>query len=170
MTSPPPLRPEEALARVLRQARLHGTWMLVVGGSFALVGAAGGEQLGALAWLLIAGTGALALHGGALLGAGEARGLTWLVGGQLLCLGFLLALCAWQLTHVDLAPLHAAVTSELRTSLAQTGMTEDEFLLLSYRLTYGLVALLALAYPGGLALYYHRRRAAVTAALNAESD
>ena len=36
--------------------------------------------------------------------------------------------------------------------------------------TDGLVALLALAYPGGLALYYHRRRAAVTAALNAESD
>ncbi len=82
----------------------------------------------------------------------------------------ILSLCAWQLTHVDLAPLRAAVTDDMRSSFKQTGLTEDEFLLLTYRLSYGILALVALLYPGGMALYYHRRRAAVTAALMSEPE
>jgi hypothetical protein len=170
MPKAPPLLPEEALERVLRHARLNGMWVLVVGSTFALLGASGGELLGVLAWLLVAGTGAMALHGATLLHQGEPRGTDWLVGGQLFCLTFILALCAWQLTHADLTPLRVAVTDDMRASLKQTGLTEDEFLLLSYRLTYGLVALGAILYPGGLALYFHRRRDAVTTALTAESE
>jgi len=165
MTKTPPLLPDEALERVLRMARLNGTWVLVVGSFFALLGAAAGDVIGALAWLLVSGTGAIALHGGTLLQEGEPRGIRWLVGSQLFCLGFVLILCTWQLTHVDVTPLRAAVTTEMRASLAQTGLAEDEFLLLTYRLTYGLVAVGALLYPGGMALYYHRRRHAVRAAL-----
>jgi len=165
MSSSPPLLPFETLVRVLRHARRNGTWLLVIGSVFGLLGAAAGEVPGALAWLLVAGTGALTLHGATLLAGGEPRGLRWLVGGQLFCMAFLLALCAWQFTHVDLTPLRAAVTADLRASLAQTGLTEDEFLLLSYRLTYAVVALIALLYPGGMALYYHRRRDAVVEAM-----
>jgi len=170
MTKSPPLLPTEALERVQRHARLNGTWVLAMGGTFALIGATGGELIGVLVWLLVAGTGAMALHGASLLQQGEPRGTGWLVGGQLFCVCFILSLCAWQLTHVDLAPLHAAVTDDMRGSFKQTGLTEDEFLLLTYRLSYGILALVALLYPGGMALYYQRRRAAVTAALTDEPE
>lgn len=170
MSKSPPLLPTEALERVLRHARLNGTWVLAMGGTFALIGATGGEYVGVMAWLLVAGTGAMALHGATLLHEGEPRGTDWLVGGQLFCLALILSLCAWQLTHVDLAPLRAAVTDDMRSSFKQTGLTEDEFLLLTYRLSYGILALVALLYPGGMALYYHRRRAAVTAALMSEPE
>lgn len=170
MSAKPPLLPSETLERVLGHARLNGAWVLIVGSTFGLIGAAGGEVLGALAWLLVAGTGAMALHGVTLLNHREPRGTNWLVGGQLFCMAFILALCGWQLTHVDLAPLRVAVTADMRTSLAQTGLTEEEFLLLSYRLTYAIVALIAILYPGSMALYYHRRREAVAAAVEGTSD
>jgi len=170
MSSAPPLLPDETLARVLNRARLNGTWVMVMGSTFGLIGAAGGEVPSALAWLLVAGTGAMALHGATLLNEGESRGLNWLVGGQLFCMAFILALCAWQLTHVDLTPLRAAVTADIRASLKETGLTEEEFLLLSYRLTYGIAALIAILYPGTMALYYHRRRAAIDSAFEVASD
>lgn len=160
--------PHETLDRVVGQARLNGTWVMVFGSTFGLLGAAGGEVFGCLTWLVVAGTGAMALHGGSLLNDGEARGLNWLVGGQVLCVAFLLTLCGWQLTHVDLTPLRAALTPDIRESLAQTGLSEQEFLLLSYRVTYAFVALVALCYPGAMALYYHRRRGAIAAALEVE--
>lgn len=168
MSDLPPLLPHETLARVVGQARLNGTWVMVIGSTFGLIGAAGGEVFGCLTWLLVAGTGAMALHGGSLLHDGESRGLNWLVGGQAFCMAFLLALCGWQLTHVDLTPLRAALTPDLRASLDQTGLSEQEFLLLSYRVTYAFVALVAVGYPGTMALYYHRRRPAIAAALEAE--
>ncbi len=168
MASSPPLLPDEALPRVLRHARLNGTWVLLVASTFALVGALGGEPIPVIAWLLVAGTGAMALHGAGLLAGGEVRGINWLVGGQLFCMAFLLALCAWQLTHVDLTPLRAAVTADIRESYTKAGLTEDEFLLMSYRLTFGFVALVALVYPGSMALYFHRRRHAVEAAVDSD--
>ncbi|MBS0662034.1 MAG: hypothetical protein JSR48_02130 [Verrucomicrobia bacterium] len=168
MPTLPPLLPSETLERVVGQARLNGTWVMVIGSTFGLIGAAGGEVVGCLTWLLVAGTGAMALHGGSLLHDGETRGLNWLVGGQLFCMAFLLALCGWQLTHIDLAPLQAALTPDIRESLGQTGLSEREFLLLSYRVTYALIALVAVCYPGMMALYFHRRRAAIAAALDGE--
>lgn len=141
---------------------------MTVGSVFALLGAVAGEPVPVMAWLLVAGTGAMALHGGTLLNGGEPRGINWLIGGQLFCMGFILSLCAWQLTHVDLSPLRAAMTSEMRESVKQTGLTDEEFLLLSYRLTYAFVAFVTILYQGSMALYYQRRRAAVIAALESE--
>jgi len=57
---------------------------------------------------------------------------------------------------------------KMRASIAETQMSEDEFLLLSYRLGYGIVALVAILYPGGMALFYYRRRLAVAEALREE--
>ena len=166
----PPLLPSETLERVLRRAQFDGTGVLAVGSFFALMGAAAGDVVGVMAWLLIAGTGAMALHGATLLREAEPRGVHWLVGGQVFCMTVILSLCAWQLTHADIEPLRAAVTSEMRSSIAQTGLTEEQFLLLTYRFTYGVIATGTLLYQGGMALYYRRRRRAVTAAVAADLD
>lgn len=162
----PPLLPAETLERVLRHARLNGSWVLIVATFFGLLGAVNAEVKPMVGWLLIAGTGAMALHGFLLLNAGNPRGTGWLVGAEVSCMLLLLGICAWQLTHIDLGELRPLVTPELRESFRQLGMQEDEGLLASYYLSYAFLAVLALAYPGGLALYFHRRRAAVTAALD----
>lgn len=142
--------------------------MMIVASFFALLGATAGEVGSVLSWLLVAGTGALTLHGASLLWRGHERGLNWLVGGQLFCMAFILSLCAWQLSHMDLEPLRANVTDKMRESFKQTDLTEDGFLRLSYWMTYGFFAVFTILYQGGMALFYHRRRAAVTAALQAD--
>ncbi|MDB6170361.1 MAG: hypothetical protein JWM88_3225 [Verrucomicrobia bacterium] len=168
MSSSPPLLSDETLVRVLRHARANGTGVLMVASMFALLNAVGGEIIAVLAWLLVAGTGAMSLHGASLLDHGQPRGINWLVGSQLFCMGLILSLCAWQLVHVDLEPLRAALTSDLKTSVQQTGLTENEFLQLSYRLTYAFISCATLLYQGSMALYYLKRRAAVAAAFPAE--
>ena len=165
MPAHPPLLSAETLDRVLRHARINGTWVLVIATMLAFLGALGGEKAKVLVWLLVAGTGAMTLHGGALLNQREPRGINWLVGAQVFCLTFILSYCAWQLTHVDLTELRAAMTKEMHASLEQTGLTDEEFLLLSYRLTYAFVSFVATLYLGSMAIYYSRRRAAVAAAL-----
>ena len=168
MSKTPPLLADETLERVLRHGRANGAAVLVVGTVFALLGAAAGAVPPVMAWLLVAGTGAMALHGATLLKHGDARGLNWLISSQTVCLAFILSYCAWQLAHVDLSSLRAALTDDMRASVKETGLTEDEFLLLSYRLTYVLVAFMALIYQGTKAAYYLRRREAVIAALGSE--
>ncbi|MDB6126409.1 MAG: hypothetical protein JWM35_305 [Verrucomicrobia bacterium] len=168
MPALPPLLSAETLDRVVRHARINGMWVLVGSTTLALLSAAGGEVPKVAVWLLAAGTGAMALHGGALLNQGYSRGINWLVSAQLFCLAFILAYCGWQLRHADLAPLREAMTAEMRASVKQTGLTDEEFLLLSYRLTYALFAFIATLYLGCMTLYYQRRRSVVIAALTEE--
>ena len=168
MPANPPLLSAETLDRVVRHARLNGMWVLVAATFLALLSAAGGEATKVVVWLLVAGTCAMALHGSGLLNQGYARGMNWLISAQLFCLACILAYCGWQLRHVDLTPLREAMTAEMRTSVKQTGLTDEEFLLLSYRLTYALVAFIATLYLGCMALYYQRRRNVVIAALTEE--
>jgi hypothetical protein len=165
----PPLRSDETLERVLRHARSNGMGVLIVGSTFALLGATAKEIVPVMSWLLVAGTGAMTLHGASLLAHGRTRGLNWLVGSQLFCMAFILALCGWQLTHVDLSPLRAAMDAKMQESVKETGLSNDEFLLISYRLTYAFIALVTVLYQGGMALYYLRRRDAVFAAFE-ETD
>ena len=167
----PPLLPEETLLRVLRLARGDGLAVLMLATFFALTAAAVGDITGAVAWLLLAGAGAGALHGVVLLRGEEARGLNWLVGSQLLFLLVVFAYCALRLTHYDPAPLRAALTNEMKATLSQANYNQEDFLLTVYRTTYGLMAGATLCYKGGLMLFFQRRRAAVTAAVEtAEAD
>ena len=166
----PPLLPAETLARVVRLARLDGLGVLVIAGVFALLAAYAGDRTSARIGLLVSGAGAAELHGVQLLTAAAARGVRWLVASQLFLLVVVLAYCALRLTHVDLAPLHAAVTDEMRANLTQAGLSEDEFLTLTYRLTYGAVAVATFFYQGGMAVYYWRRQAAVAQALSSEGE
>lgn len=164
----PPLLPEEVLARVLRLARFDGLSVVVFAGSLALLAAVMGDRVGAVVGLLVAGAGAIELHGASLLSHGDKRGVDWLVRSQLLLLTAILAYCVLRLTHPDLSPLHRAVTDDMKEQLDLIGWSVDEFLRLVYKLTYGCVAFVTVLYQGGMALYYWNRRAAVAAALAPE--
>lgn len=168
MLKAPPLLPAEVLDRVLRLARFDGLSVVAVAGSLALVAATLGDRVGAVVGLVVAGAGAIELHGASLLSRGEARGLHWLVRSQLLLLGAIIGYCAWRLLRPDLAPLHTAVTPDMQEQLELIGWTVDQFIGLVYQLTYICVAVVTLLYQGGMALYYWRRRTAVAEALAAE--
>ena len=161
----PPLLPEAALHRVLRLARIDGLGVLWLATFFALTAAAVGDLPGAVAWLLVAGAGAIELHGVVLLRGTEKRGLGWLIASQLLFMGAVFAYCVFRLTHYDPTTLREALTQEMKATLTQANYDQEDFLLTVYRTTYGLMAGVALIYKGGLTVYFLRRQTAVTTAV-----
>ena len=80
----------------------------------------------------------------------------------------IITFCGWQLTHMDLTIWRMALTPEVRASIEQTGMTEEQFLATTYRFGYRMIAVITFFYQGGMALYYYRRRHAVEQALTQE--
>ena len=167
MTKAPPLLPDEVLRRVLRVARLDGTGLLAIAGAFALASAWAHDRTGTVAGLLVAGAGAIELHGAGLLHAGHGRGANWLIASQLFLMAAVFGYVAWQLGHVDTAALAALMNDDVRQQLKPYHLTEAEFLRLAYVGFYRLLAVLTAAYQGGMAIYYARRRAAMLAALAA---
>lgn len=164
----PPLLPEETLARVYRVARVDGAGILFVAAFFACVAAISGDYLGAIAGLLVAGCGAMELHGTGLLRQGEERSVTWLVGSQFFLLVSILAYCAVRLLSLEIPPIPEELRPMVEMSAAQAKLTVDEYLRTVYRLGLWLVALVSLLYQGGMMLYYLRRRDAVYRALAIE--
>lgn len=169
MTRIPPLLPEETLARVLRVARFDGMGVLTFAGFFAILSAVAGDRLGAMIGLLIAAAGAIELHGATLLMHGQRRGMSWLVGSQVYLMVAILGYCEYRLHNVDLTVLRAAMTAELKTMLAEQGWGVDQFLRTFNRVLFAAVAILTIAYQGGMIIYYARRRRVVTQALEVES-
>jgi hypothetical protein len=165
----PPLLPTEALSRVQRIARVDGMGALMLATFFALTSAAIGDIAGAIVWLLVAGSGAIELHGAMLLREAEKRGVNWLIASQFLLLFVVLTLCAWRLTHYDPTALREALTDEMKSTLVQANYEEEDFLRTVYIVTYGATAAAVFVYKICLARYYLRRREAVCAALDAEN-
>jgi hypothetical protein len=156
--------PERTLLRVLRLARFDGLSVLFVAGFFALLSALAGDRLGAIVGLLIAGAGAVELHGATLLLHGENRGMSWLISSQLLLMLTVLAYCQYGIGHINLAFWHTALEPAQAQIKAQ-GQTIDEVAVSMNRLAYMLVAIATVLYQGGMTIYYVRRRAAVAQAL-----
>jgi len=140
--------------------------VLVIAGTFALISALAGDFLGAIIGLLVAGAGAIELHGETLLLHGEVRGMNWLLGSQFTLLVCILSYCALRLVHVSLPPVPAEVAPVLESTAQQLGMTVEAYMLFVYRLVFRLVAGLTVLYQGGMMLYYWRRRRAVARALD----
>lgn len=167
--SQPPLLPDEALFRVQRLARRDGLSMLVIAGLFAVLAALAGDFIGAITGLLVAGAGALELHGAALLNDGWARGMNWLVGSQVFLLATILCYCALRLLHHEVPPIPEEMRSLIDLSSSELGMTTEQYLQTVYRVGLWLVVVLSLIYQGGMIIYYLRRRAAVARALTETS-
>jgi hypothetical protein len=164
----PPFLPEETLHRVLRVARLDGMSVTFIAGLFALISAVAGDGLGAVIGLLVAGAGAIELHGATLLTHGDPRGMRWLVNSQLILSATVIGYCALRLLHPSFEPLLAAVTDDMKASLAAADWTPVEFVRFVYTTTYVAVAIVTFFYQGGMALYYFKRRGAVARALAVE--
>lgn len=151
--------------RVLRVARFDGMGILVFAGFFAVLSAAGGDRVGAIFGLLIAGAGAFELHGGSLLEHADHRGMNWLIGSQVFLMASVLAYCEFRMSNADVALLRSAVTSDVKAQLASIGWTVDQFINFSVRLVgYG-VAIGTVLYQGGMTIYYIRRRQLVLRAI-----
>ena len=166
----PPLLPEETLHRVLRVANFNGLSVLAVSGMMTLAVASTGNYVGVAIGLLVAAAGAIELHGAGLLRAGDARGTRWLVASQPYLLLVVLAYCGVRLASYDPALLQAAMTPELREALTQKGYTEEKFLHLLYVTTYVVLAVGTLIYQGAMTLYYLRRQAALTSAVQQDGS
>ena len=165
----PPLLPATVLARLLRLARLDGAVVLAIAGTFAIASALGGNRLEVLVGVLIAGAGALELHGAGLLRAGQVRGISWLVASQLYLLVAVLAYVGLRLLSFDPTLINLIMTESLRQRYLDAGLTHaqiDQVVQLSYYLTYAIVGVLTFVYQGGMAIYYYRRRDAVEQALS----
>jgi len=154
---------------MLRIAQLNGMSVLVIAGALALCFAYIHDVNSTVIGIVVAGTGAIELHGAALIRNRETRGMNWLVASQLCLLATLLGYVGWRFTHIDVSVMNTLLTDDARRQLAQseaqTGLTEDQFLKFVYIGTYGIFGVATVFYQGGLAIYYARRREPVAAAL-----
>lgn len=165
----PPLLPTEALRRVLRLSRFDGMMVLTVAGAFAVASALSHDQVGTEIGLAVAGAGAVELHGFGLLRQRRAEGMRWLVGSQLLLMAVILGYSFLRLAQIDPAVMQwmsrAVITDQVRAALADKGLSVNAFLHFYYQACYFVLALLTIAYQGGMAYYYRRRTPSVAAAL-----
>jgi hypothetical protein len=165
---PPPL-PHEILSRVLAVATFDGRLLMIVAGSLAILHAAAHQPSGALIGVLVAGAGALELHGAGLLRSGDSRGMDWLVRSQLLLLATMLIYAATQLLRPGSEILEELRRSpEVRAVLEQSQIPQLQFAQFVNGLVYITVGVVTLIYQGWMALYYHRRRGVVATALDDE--
>ncbi len=161
----PPLLPEETFARVVRMANFDGTSVLLLGGFFALLTALSGEKPFAIVGLLAAGAGAVELHGVSLLRAGDRRGMPWIIASQPLLLVVILGYCGLRFTHFELPDMPDSLRAMTAISAENLGLSVDDYLRRINQLTLVVLALVAVVYQGGMALYYLRRREPVERAL-----
>ena len=141
---------------------------MILSGAVALANASNHDVLGAALGLAVAAGGAAEIHGVGLLSQGEKKGGGWLVASQLYLLVLLVGYSVWGLTHTDLSAYKAVLTDEVKAQIAEMGYSVDDFLILIDRMKYGALAGGTLLYQGGMALYYHRRRPALEAAIDAD--
>lgn len=161
---------------MLRVARFDGLSVLCVSGALTLVVASMRDVTGSVIGLIIAGAGAIELHGTGLLRVGDFRGMRWLVSSQAYLMSAILGYVAIRLQHPDVAAMHSIkafyiqfagpdVVEQLRAQLRSQGLTADQAMEGFMTLFYLLVAAATVIYQGGMIVYYMRRRVAVAAAL-----
>lgn len=164
----PPLLPEETLNRVLRMSRMNGLSVVVAAAVFALLSAVRRDFQGAIIGLVVAGAGAMEVHGGTLLVHGHGRGMRWLINSQLVCLGGILVYCAVWLKHPDLPPLPDAFQPIIDERARQLGVSPTRVMSDLYITSIVLLAVLSTVYQGSMAIYYARRKRPVLRALKHE--
>jgi hypothetical protein len=147
---------------------MEGRSVVVIAGIGAVISLLSADLLGVVVGTLAAAAGVVILRGVKLLKASQPRGLVWLVRGELGLLNVILIYAAIMLIRLALGGADGMVSADTRSMLASAGLWGPEqkrLFVQSYELTYALVAALSLIFQGGMALYYHRNRAAIHEAL-----
>lgn len=165
--SPPPL-PQDVFARVLRVAWTDGRMLLIIAGIFAMFAASMREATGTIAGVLAAGAGALELHGVNLLQRGDARALRWLVLSQVLLFLVICGYVAARLATFDPQVVERFISPEIEAQFLAAGIEREGIVPMMkrfYQIGYGVLLVASLAYQGGMAWYFLRRRGAVRRAL-----
>ncbi len=168
MTVSQPTPSEKALKRVIGISRLNGWCVTLVAGLGTPIALLLGDWLSAGLGLLVAGFGALEVHGNRLLKKHDPEGMKWLVRSQMLLLALILAYCASRLGSFDGESAMANLTPDMEAVLNEAGLSRADILPLVHRMfivIYVAVALASLVYQGGLALYYRSKTRLVTKAL-----
>ncbi len=168
----PPLLPIEILGRVTRLASADGRLVLWLSGCFALLSATGHDVVGAAAGCAAAGAGAVEVHGATLIRQGAARGLDWVIRGQLLLLASILIYSALRLLSFDPGLITSHITPDIQQKISQLGLTHEQFIAATrtlYMVIYAVVGFVSLIYQGGMIRYYVNRRSAVEQALQDRS-
>lgn len=151
--------------RVLRLARLDGLGLLVLGAVFAVMAAAAQEGPFAAIGLLAAGAGAIELHGVSLLREGEPRGMDWLIASQPFLLLVIWCYGCLRLVSFELPPVPEGMGELAAVGAAQWGLSVEAYFERVNTLTVAVLSLVALAYQGGMTIYYVKRRRPVLQAL-----
>ena len=181
-TMKPEPSPADTLRRVIKVARFNGMIAVLPVASFcALIALVMGDLIGAIVGLLVAAAGWIEWHGAKLLQRGQARGIDWLVRSQLYLLSIILLYVIGQMASYDpdpenvrshiqqLDPLISLFTGRsIQDWLEGLGLTVQDVPRLVPIIFYSMwstIALVALFYQGGLALYYKRRAATIRVTL-----
>jgi hypothetical protein len=138
--------------------------------TLAVLHALANDGAGAIVGCLVAGAGALELHGVGLLRTGYAQGMNWLVRGQLLLLATMLLYAAAQLMNFDATGVaRIPFATEQLNALKQMNIPTKRFVYFIHVIVYTTVGVVTLIYQGAMATYYHRRRKFVNLALEEEA-
>jgi hypothetical protein len=169
--SPPPL-PQEVFDRVVRVAWTDGRILLLIAGVFALFAASIREGPGTIAGVLAAGAGALELHGVNMLQRGDARAIRWLIASQVLLFATICGYVVARWLTFDPAVIERLLSPEIQAQFTAGGIQHAEIVPMIrqvYQIGYGVLILASLAYQGGMAWYFFRRRAAIRQALDGQA-
>lgn len=160
--------PEKTLKRVLLVSAIDGWSVTVIAALGTLLTLVLGDYSTLFAGLLILAAGVMELRGRRRLTRRDAGGMQQLVRAQLFLLAVILVYCASRLGSYDQEAMLANLTPDMKALLQESGVEVAEILPLVrmvFLATYGIVAVLSLAFQGGLILYYRRKTPLVTEAL-----
>jgi hypothetical protein len=161
---------EKTLRNVLTISAIDGWSVTLFAGFCTLVSLAFGEWVGVYIGALITTAGVIELRGRRKLLRGDANGMNGLVRAQVVILATIGLYAFRNLLGFDEATIMEGLTSEMRTMLDQYGVSIEKLRAMLKPVYYGLYLVvigLTLLFQGGLALFYHSRKAKVSEALAA---
>lgn len=165
-----PAPAEKTVRRLIAFSRVNGWSVVIIAALGALAALALSDWSSVGVGVLLAGAGAMEVHGNRRLQCRDESGMRWLVRSQLAVLAIILVYCLARLGSFDRETATGNLTPDMAAVLNEAGISQQDILPLVqmvFYVTYGTVAIVTVVYQGGLALYYRRRRALVAEVLAA---
>jgi hypothetical protein len=169
MTTPEPTPAEKALKRVLLISAIDGWGVIALAGLGSLLALALGDLSSLVLGLLIVGAGIVEIRGRRRLLRRDVSGMRLLVRTQMFLLAVILVYCVSRLGSFDPGLVLDNLTPDMEAMLKENGVERADIVpavRMMFYAGYGFAAFLTLLFQGGLAFYYRRKTALVTAALS----